>query len=165
MTLFKVEWLVFKNGFTHTASIPWRHNWVRWRLKSPASRLFAQLFIQARIKKTSKLHVTGIGAGNSPVTGEFPAQMASNAVNVSIWWRHHAIASINYFAKFLSCPKYFIQLFVTKKRNNNIEQKWHSCKIALPKLDIIIVNMTMAEFIEIFISAELLIVTRDFDRG
>ena len=27
--------------------------------------------------------------GNSPVTGEFPAQMASNAENVSIWWRHH----------------------------------------------------------------------------
>ena len=25
----------------------------------------------------------------SPVTGEFPAQMASNAENVSIWWRHH----------------------------------------------------------------------------
>ena len=24
------------------------------------------------------------------VTGEFPAQMASNAVNVSIWWRHHS---------------------------------------------------------------------------
>ena len=29
-------------------------------------------------------------AGNSPVTGEFPAQMASIAENVSIWWRHHA---------------------------------------------------------------------------
>ena len=27
--------------------------------------------------------------GNSPMTGEFPAQMASNAQNVSIWWRHH----------------------------------------------------------------------------
>ena len=28
--------------------------------------------------------------GNSPVTGEFPAQMASNAENASSWWRHHA---------------------------------------------------------------------------
>ena len=26
---------------------------------------------------------------NSPVTGEFPAQKASNVENVSIWWRHH----------------------------------------------------------------------------
>ena len=34
--------------------------------------------------KTSKLRVTGLCAGNSPVT----AQMASNAENVSIWWRH-----------------------------------------------------------------------------
>ena len=28
-------------------------------------------------------------AGNSPVTGEFPAQRASYAENISIWWRHH----------------------------------------------------------------------------
>ena len=41
-------------------------------------------------KKTSKLRVTGLCGGNSPVTGEFPAQMASNAENASIWWRHHA---------------------------------------------------------------------------
>ena len=30
-------------------------------------------------KKTPKLRVTGLCAGNSPVTGEFPAQKASNA--------------------------------------------------------------------------------------
>ena len=41
-----------------------------------------------RSKKTSKLRVTGLCAGNSPVTSEFPAQRASNAENVSIWWRH-----------------------------------------------------------------------------
>ena len=28
-------------------------------------------------------------------TGEFPAEMASNAENVSIWWRHHDISSIS----------------------------------------------------------------------
>ena len=27
--------------------------------------------------------------GNSQGTGEFSAQMASNAENASIWWRHH----------------------------------------------------------------------------
>ena len=27
--------------------------------------------------------------GNSPVTGEFPAQRASDAEKVSIWWRYH----------------------------------------------------------------------------
>ena len=43
---------------------------------------------RCRSKKTSKLHVTGLCEGNSPVTGEFPAQRASNAENVSIWLRH-----------------------------------------------------------------------------
>ena len=42
-----------------------------------------------RWKKTSKLRVTGFSAGNSPVTGEFPAQRASNLVNVYIWWCDH----------------------------------------------------------------------------
>ena len=39
-------------------------------------------------KKISKLRVTGLCEGNLPVTCEFPAQRASNAENVSIWWRH-----------------------------------------------------------------------------
>ena len=30
-----------------------------------------------------------LGSGESPGTGEFPAQMASNVENASIWWRHH----------------------------------------------------------------------------
>ena len=42
-------------------------------------------------KETSKLRVTGLCAGNSPATGEFPAQMASNAEKVSIWRRHHDV--------------------------------------------------------------------------
>ena len=42
-----------------------------------------------RSKKTSKLRVTDLCVGNSPGTGEFPVQMASNAENVSISWRHH----------------------------------------------------------------------------
>ena len=44
-----------------------------------------------RSKKTSKLRATGLCAGNSPVTGEFPAQRASNAENASIWWCHNVI--------------------------------------------------------------------------
>ena len=44
---------------------------------------------ERRSKKTSKLRVTGFCVGNSPVTSEFPAQMASNADYVSISWRHH----------------------------------------------------------------------------
>ena len=50
--------------------------------------------IRRRSKKTSKLRFTGLCAGNSPGTGEFPAQRASNAENVSIWWRHHVVVSL-----------------------------------------------------------------------
>ena len=32
--------------------------------------------------------------GNLPVAGEFPAQMASDAEIVSIWWRHHYESNI-----------------------------------------------------------------------
>ena len=35
-------------------------------------------------KKTSKLRITGLCEGNLPVTGEFPAQRAISAENVSI---------------------------------------------------------------------------------
>ena len=51
--------------------------------------LLSRLF-RRRSKKISKLRVTGLCAGNSPMIYEFPAQMASNAENVSIRWRHHA---------------------------------------------------------------------------
>ena len=61
---------------------------VQWRLKSPASRLSNRLF-RCRSKKTSELCVTDRYVGNSPVTTEFPAQMASNTENVTILWRHH----------------------------------------------------------------------------
>ena len=54
----------------------------------PYDCLLNRLF-RRRSKKTSKLCVTGLCVGNSPGTGEFPTQRASNAEYVSIWWRHH----------------------------------------------------------------------------
>ena len=41
-------------------------------------------FIQAQIKENIKASHHCLCAGDSPGTGEFPAQMASNAENVSI---------------------------------------------------------------------------------
>ena len=46
---------------------------------------------QRKHQSPASLH--GLCVGNSPVTGEFPAQRASNAENVSIWWRHRALYS------------------------------------------------------------------------
>ena len=66
----------------------WRHNG-RDSVSNhqPHDCLHNRLF-RRRSKKTSKPCVTGLYAGNSPGTGEFPAQMACNAEHVSIWWRH-----------------------------------------------------------------------------
>ena len=56
-------------------------------------RSLKRLF-RRRSKKTSKLCITGLCKGNSPVTGEFPSQRASDAENVSIWWRHRGSADL-----------------------------------------------------------------------
>ena len=69
---------------------------LRWRRNGrdcvlnhqPHDCLLNRLF-RRRSKKTSNRRVIGLCAGNSPGTGEFSAQMASYAENVSIWWRHH----------------------------------------------------------------------------
>ena len=68
--------------------LQWRHN-DRDSVSShqPHDCLLNHLF-RRRSKKASKLCVTGLCGGKSPVTGEFHAQMASNAENVSIGWRH-----------------------------------------------------------------------------
>ena len=81
--------IIFLNIQYFKCTIQWRHNehdgvWNH----QPHDCLLNRLF-KRRSKKTSKLRVTGLCAGNSPLTGEFPAQMASNMENVSIWWRHH----------------------------------------------------------------------------
>ena len=53
--------------------------------------VYSTVYFRHRSKKTSKLRVTGHCTGNLPVTGELPAQMASNAENVSIFWRYHGV--------------------------------------------------------------------------
>ena len=76
-------------AFYISHTLQWRHNERNGVLNhQPHDCLINRLF-RRRSKKTSKLCVTGLCAGNSPVTGEFPTQMASNAENVSIWWRHY----------------------------------------------------------------------------
>ena len=77
-------------------SLQWRHNGRDCVSNhQPHDRLLNRLF-RRRSKKTSKLRVSGLCAGNSPGTGEFPAQMASNAENVSISWRQHVFPNFIY---------------------------------------------------------------------
>ena len=61
------------------------------QITSPTIVYSAVFFFRRRWKKTSKLRVTGLCAGNSSMTCEFPTQMVSNAETGSIGWHHHAI--------------------------------------------------------------------------
>ena len=74
-------------------SLQWRHNGRDSISNHQPYDCFLNLLLRRRSKKISKLRVTGLCAGNSPGTVEFSAQMASNAENVSIWWRHHVTFS------------------------------------------------------------------------
>ena len=50
--------------------------WTRWRVKSPTPRLFVQPFVQAQIKNTLKLRVTGHGwPGFPPYKGPVTRKM------------------------------------------------------------------------------------------
>ena len=76
-------------------SLQWRHNAHDSVSNHQPHHCLLKRLYGRRSKKTSKLCVTGLCVGTSPGTGEFPAQMASNAENVPIWWRHHVTNSVS----------------------------------------------------------------------
>ena len=88
------KWKIVSEMGYSPRTLQWRHN-ERDSVSNhqPHDCLLNRLF-RRWSKKTSKLRVTCLCAGNSPGTGEFPAQMASYAENVSIWWRHHEMSTI-----------------------------------------------------------------------
>ena len=146
-----------------SAGVLWdTHNSLRWRHNErdgvsnhqPRDCLRNRLFRRTP-KKTSKLRVTGFCAGNSPVTGEFPTQRASNAENVSIWWRHHVVWSIpsdgndvsqlGAILKYDSCYK---AIFVVTGASAG-------CGVTLPALHLFIIhklcwNVLIRAFIQYF---------------
>ena len=80
--------VLYRNSFVATEEASIQHFPLRWRHNDhagvsnhqPHGCLLNRLYRRTS-KKTSKLRVTGLCA--------VPAQMASYAENVSIWWRHH----------------------------------------------------------------------------
>ena len=81
-------WPWHSAGPDGVVALQWRHNGHDCISNhQPPDCLLNRLFGR-RSEKIWKLRVTGLCVGNSPVTGEFATQMASNTENVSIWWRH-----------------------------------------------------------------------------
>ena len=65
--------------------LQWRHNGRDSISNHQPHDCLLNRLLRRRSRKTSKLPVTGLCVGNSPGTGEFPAQMASYGENVSIF--------------------------------------------------------------------------------
>ena len=63
--------------------------------------VYPTVYSRRRSKKSPKLRVTGLCEGNSPVTGEFPAQRVSNAemfpFDDVIMWYAYSILTSNQF--------------------------------------------------------------------
>ena len=73
------------------STLQWHHNGCNGISNHQRLDCLLKSLFRHRSKKTSKLRITGLCEGNSLGTGEFPTQKASNAENVSIWWRHVSV--------------------------------------------------------------------------
>ena len=86
--------------------------------QSPALRLFTQPFIQTQIKENIKAPRHWPLCGEFTGPGEFPAQRACYAENVSIWWRHHGICrSQPYYSRYALGNDKVVTL--------NMSRQWH----------------------------------------
>ena len=94
-------------------SLQWRHNGLDDVSNHQPHHCLLSRLLGRRSKKTSKLRVTGLCAGNSPGTGEFPTQMASKVENASIWWRHHVLLPLNVAVKILHMKQVIIFCIVS----------------------------------------------------
>ena len=80
-------------------SLQWRHNGCDGVSNHQRLDCLLNLLFRRRSKKTSKLRVTGLCEGNSPVTGEFPTQKARNAEKGFHWMTSSCICPFQYPAQ------------------------------------------------------------------
>ena len=89
----------------------WSKNKLQWNMNQSTNIFVKEIGIEnvvcarlfrRRSKKTSKFCVTGHSPGNLTVSDEFPSEMASNAENVSICWRHHGQDMLNVLTRVMS---------------------------------------------------------------
>ena len=101
--------------------LQWHHNGGDGGSNRQPRDCLLNRLLRRRSNITSKLRVTGLCEGNSPMTGEFPAQRASNAENVSIWWRHHfAYHSVT----FTKCQRWFKSWLGAEQVSSSLNESW-----------------------------------------
>ena len=108
------------DGWYQRHSLQWRHNEHDGISNHRGLDCLLNHLFRCRSKKTSKLCITGLCEGNSPVTGQFPAQRASNMENVSIWWYHHVrLMSITHQYKSSMSKWHWSECFCTLQWRHN----------------------------------------------
>ena len=123
------------NTLHNELTLQWRHNEHDSVSNHQLHHCLFNCLFRRRSKNTSKICVTGLCAGNSPVTGEIPAQRASNAENVSIWWRHHELRFYtsshitNYF------PLYSQVIFIINMGDHIMKRHTHLSMQAFPVIN------------------------------
>ena len=135
LRLESVEWLLYM-GDNGQSKVTWHHlkriqiqHYNDVTMGAMASQItsltivYSTVLFRRKSKKTSKLRETGLCAGNSPVTGEFPAQKASDAENISIWWRHHGFEfevneTTRWYPKISNSIPVFINIQLTQTHRN-----------------------------------------------
>ena len=97
-----VDWFI-----TVFAPLQWRYNGRDSVSNHQPNDFYSTVNSDANLRKHQ-------GSASLPLCGEFtgdPAQMASNAEKVSIWWRHHGYLAVDVMAAILrrlDCQKYTI---------------------------------------------------------
>ena len=118
------NWGTPVTGCKLARSLHWRHKG-RDGVSNhhPCDYVLNRLF-KRRSKKTSKLCVPG----------EFPAQMASNVENVSIWWRHQVRLQIKPIAKIIFPPNFhsFTIFLIHVEPDNNTCSRAYGCRHVNP---------------------------------
>ena len=106
--------------FATSGTLKWRHNGRDGVSNHQLHDCLYNRLFRRRSKKTSKFRITGLCAGNSPVTGEFPAQNASNAEKVSIWLRHHITHMFQVTFLALGQLRLYLSVPMNEERNDSV---------------------------------------------
>ena len=104
-----------RRDFIRSQGEPHYSDTIMGAITSPITKCLLNRLFRGRSKKTSKLRLTGLCKGNSPVAGEFPAQRASNMGKCFHLWRHHAVV--------ISYQALLIVFHIVKNNDYDMENK------------------------------------------
>ena len=93
-------------------NLQWHHNEHNDVPNHRQPHCLVNYYFRRTSKKISKLRDTVLCEGNPPVTGRSHSHRASNAKNISIWWRHHDGVTVPQWVESAYMNMFSIQLLL-----------------------------------------------------